>query len=188
MTIKELNKELKGIFKLPIKKYYLGKIIHGTPYFSPMNFNSTIISFRKLILADVEKYEKIIKTHPWEKERAKFKNLPYCRRSKDWIFKIFNHHYWFQIGYPFSIHTIDLGWKDKYDSPRFEWTPSFQIYFFKWQFCIHWLAPVTNVDNYWEMVLWYLNYSNKDIKKAENTWGWTDYETKESTWDKSALI
>lgn len=188
MRTKEIIKQIKGVFKLPIKKYYFGKIKHGTPYFSPMNFNPHIISFRKLKLTDKDKYEEIIKKHPWEKERAKFTNLPMCRRSKDWILKLFNQYYWIQIGWPIKIHNGHLGWKDKFDTPRFEWSPSFQIYFFSWQFCIHWIAPIKDDDTYWEMVLWYLNYSNKNITKAEQTWGWTNYNTKESTWNKNCLI
>ena len=29
---------------------------------------------------------------------------------------------------------------------------------------------------------------NKDIIKTENTWGWVDYETKESTWNKNYML
>ena len=89
---------------------------------------------------------------------------------------------------PFKIHNGHLGWKDKFDTPRFEWSPSFQIYFFNWQFCIHWTAPIEDQDTYWEMVLWYLKYSDKNITKAEQTWGWKNYNTKESTWNKNCLI
>jgi hypothetical protein len=94
----------------------------------------------------------------------------------------------FSYGWPIMIVKYDLGWKDKYETPRFEWSPSFQIWFFKWQFCIWWIAPTKDSDNYWEMVLWYLNYSNKDINKARDTWGWTDYNTKLSTWNENCLI
>ena len=48
MKLSQLIKETKGVFKPPVKKYYLGKLVYGTPYFWPINFNSTIISFRKL--------------------------------------------------------------------------------------------------------------------------------------------
>lgn len=74
------------------------------------------------------------------------------------------------------------------NSPRYEWQPSFQIYFFKWQFCIFWNAPDGDNDLYYEMILWYLKYSNKDVNKAKETWGWINYNTKESTWNDKYLV
>jgi hypothetical protein len=155
MTIKEIKRNIKGVFKLPIKSYYLGKIYHGTPYFNPWNFCGSIVKSKK--------------------------QFDRCKH-----FKLFNKE--FSYGWPIMIVKYDLGWKDKYETPRFEWSPSFQIWFFKWQFCIWWIAPTKDSDNYWEMVLWYLNYSNKDINKARDTWGWTDYNTKLSTWNENCLI
>lgn len=190
MKIKQLLKKIKGIFKPPIKKYYFGKIRFGTPYFEPINFNSNIISIRKLKLYTQDEYNEYIKDKPWlEKDPdSKFSNLPMIRRSKEWIVKIFGSYYWVQIGYPIMIRWVDLGYKWKYDSIRYEWFPSFQIYFFKWQFCISWEAPDGDNDLYYEMILWYLNEENRDIKEAERTWGWIDYNTKISTWNKNYLI
>ena len=180
--------KIDDIFIQPIKKYYFGKIVHGAPYFEPWGFCPTIFKFRKLKLQNKDKYEEIVNKHPWEKDKAKFTNLPMVRRSKDWIFKIFNQYYWLQVGWPFAIKTTDLGWKDKYDSPRFEWLPSFQILFFNWQFCIHWTGPdLKYSDLYYEMYLWYKNYCNRDIVKARNTWGWQDSNTKESTWNEDYI-
>jgi hypothetical protein len=160
MNIKDIKKDIKGIFKLPVRKYYLGKIEHGTPYFYPWNFNRTILTIRN--------------------ERPKFLRCNY--------FKLFNKE--ISYGWPIKIVKYDLGWKDKWESPRFEWCPSFQIWFFKWQFCMWWVAPGEdkNNDRYWEQVLWYLNYSDRDINKTEKTWGWIDYDTKLSTWNKNYLI
>jgi hypothetical protein len=68
---------------------------------------------------------------------------------------------------------------------------------FNWQYVITWPAPEVeshiesrsvHADSYWEQILWYLHYSNKDIRVAEETWGWTDGDTKESTWNKNYLI
>ena len=101
MSIKEIIKNIKGVFKLPVRKYYLGKIYHGTPYFSPWNFCSTIINPKR-------QFDK-------------------CK-----TFKLFNRE--FSYGWPIKVVNYDLGWKDKYGSPRFEWSPSFQIWFFNWQF------------------------------------------------------
>ena len=158
MKTRELLKSIKGVFIPPKKEYYIGKITHGCPYFYPWNFNQTILTIRK--------------------KRPQFLRCSY--------FKLFGYE--ISYGWPFMVVSYGLGWKDKYDSPRFEWSPSFQIYFFRWQFCVWLVAPDKNNDAYWEMVLWYLHYSNKDIEKAKETWGWVDYNTKLSTWDESYLI
>jgi len=188
--LKEL-KEVKRVFIPPKKKYYFGKLTHGTPYFYPMRFNSTIVSFRKLQLKSKEEVEKYEKDYPHlikHNKNYRFKNLPMVRRSKDWIFRLFGNSYWLQIGWPIMIHTNDLGWKDKFDSPRFEWSPAFYIFFFKWQFCMWWGIPDGNTDRYYEQILWYLYYANKDIEKAEKTWPWQDFKTKKSTWDKTYIL
>jgi len=183
-TLKEIN---NSPFKPPIKKYYLGRLKHGTPYFWPMNFCSSIFKFRKLKKNTEEEIDKICEGRPQFRKSHKYKNLPMCRRSKDWIFELFGNDYWVQVGWPLKIHTNDLGWKDKWDSPRFEWSPSFMIFFFKWQFCIWWKSPKSDNfdDTYWEMFLWWKNYSNKDIEEAENTWGWKRNGI--STWNKNFL-
>jgi hypothetical protein len=159
MNIKEIKQSIKGVFKLPVKSYYFGKIEHGCPYFYPWNFNKTILTIRK--------------------ERPMFLRCKY--------FKLFNRE--ISYGWPIKVVKYDLGWKDKFNSPRFEWSPSFQIYFFKWQFCMWWVTPIEdrNNDNYWEQILWYLHYSDKDVNKARDTWGWVDHYTKLSTWKDKYL-
>ncbi len=189
MSIKELKRAIKGVFKPPSKRYYLGKLHYGTPYFWPRNFNSNIISIRKLQLKSQEEIEKYTKTYPYIREVQKFKNLPMVRRSKDWIFRIFQNYYWMEIGWPIYIYWHELGWKDKFNSPRHEWNPAFYIFFFHWQFTIHWTAPEEyNNDGYWEQILWYLYYSDKDIEKAEKTWPWGNINEGMSTWNKNYLI
>lgn len=186
--MKILKQIKESPFKSPKKNYYFGRIKHGTPYFPPMKFNKTIIRFRKLILKSSDEIEKENEKYPHLKiTRNKFKNLPLVRRNKDWIFNLFGNYYFLSIGYPFSIYSNELGWKDKFNTPRHEWCPAFYIFFFKWQFCIWWKSPDNNDDKYYEMILWYLYYSDKDIKKAEETWGWVDARTKISTWNKNYL-
>lgn len=185
MKIKNIIKDIKGKFKLPKKSYYIGKIVHGSPYFNPRNFSSSIIIIKKVTKKSDEEINKLSE---WGKTiRSNIYNLPMVLRSKFWVIKIFKNYYWIEIGWPFKIVNYDLGWKDKWNSPRFEWAPSFQIWFFKWQFCIWWIAPTISTkncnDTYWEMILWYLRYSDKDMSKARKTWGWTDYDTKQSTWN-----
>lgn len=144
--------------KNPINKYYLGRIVHGCPYFMPLNFNRNIISIRK-------------------------NSVPKVRRAKDWIFKILGNKYWIQIGWPIKITWHELGWKDKYDTPRYEWCPGFYIFFFHWQFCIFKVSPVGDISQYYEQKIWLEEYSDGDYDKAKSTWPWVDGHTKESTWD-----
>lgn len=196
MKINKIIDEISGIFVPPNKRYYFGKLKHGSPYFYPRNYMSSIIRIRKLKLKTLKEQQKYFKeyTHLIYKKDSKFSNLPFVRRNKEWIIKIFRNYYLIQIGWPFAIVNYGLGWKDKYDTPRFEWTPSFQILFFGIQFCIWWNAPIfdneEHIDNdlYYEMILWYLYYSDKNIKKAKETWGWIDGETKLSTWNDEYLI
>lgn len=144
--------------KKPIKKYYLGRIVHGCPYFMPMNFNRNIISIRK-------------------------NSIPMVRRAKDWVFNLFGNQYWIQIGWPIKITWHGLGWKDKFNTPRFEYAPGFYIYFFHWQFCMWTVSPDGDNDKYYEQKLWLESYCNNDYNKAKETWPWVDGRTKESTWD-----
>jgi hypothetical protein len=158
MKTKDIIKNIKGVFKPPKKRYYLGKITHGCPYFSPWNFNETILTIRK--------------------------KRPQYLRCKH--FKLLGYE--ISYGWPIAVVKYELGWKDKFYTPRFEWSPSFQIWFFRWQFCIWWVSPAKDEDKYWEMVLWYLKYSDNDLEKARSTWDWIDSDTKQSTWDESYLI
>ena len=87
-----------------------------------------------------------------------------------------------------SIHINSLGWKDKFDSPRFEYPPSISITLLGLQLVIAKQAPIKDEDLYWEQVVWTLSYNDGDTHKAELTWGWHDYRTMLSTWDKSITI
>jgi hypothetical protein len=154
----KIFRETRGVFKPPKKRYYFGRIAHGSPHYYPWNFNRTILTIRK--------------------HRPKYLRCKY--------FKLFGYE--ISYGWPIVILKLDLGWKDKYDSPRMEWVPFFHIHFFNWQFSVFWNAPYGDSDKYYEMMLWYWKYCDKDIKKAEETWGWTDYYTKLSTWDNGYLM
>jgi len=196
MKTRKLIKEIKGVFKLPVKVYYFGKERHGTPYFQPINYIESIIRVRKLVPRTPEEIEKKNEQYKHNKNKPDhlYTNMPMVRRAKNKIVKIFGNDYYITWGKPWAIKSVELGWKDKYESPRFEWTPQFHILFFGLQFCIHWMAPklegekYVDNDHYYEMILWYLEYSNKDIKKAEETWGWVDGDTKKSTWRKKYLV
>ncbi len=193
MKIKVIKKEIEGVFLQPKKTYYFGKLVHGTPYFWPMGYCPTIIKIRKLEKRTPDEIEAHVNGNSWliGKEDTIYKHIPMVRRSYNKILKVFGKVYYIEWGWPVAIHKGELGWKDKFESPRFEWGPAFIIFFFKLQFGVFWGPPSNDKwgpDIYWEMILWYLHYSDKDIKKAKETWGWVDGETKESTWDDNYLI
>ena len=179
MKINQLKKAIAGVFIAPKRKLYFGKIMYGTPYFLPMNYIPTIFNIIKL--NEVDNTTTILS--------KRFSNFPYISRSTYRIRRIFGNYYYIAIGTPITIKNIHFEWKDKFGTPRFEWAPMFQIYFFKWQFCISYNAPGdSNDDKYYEMIVWYLYYSQKDIDIARQTWGWIDSTTKKSSWDESFLI
>ncbi len=146
---------------------YFGKIKYGTPYFNPINFLSSIIYVRKLEKVTQQESEEYAKKWPYAK-KLEYRNLPMVRRNKDLIITWLNNDYFIEFGWPLSFHFGDIGWKDKYNTPRFEWGASFKIYFFYWQFCIFFNVPSkkkikNKSDSYWEQMLWYLYYVDKDI-------------------------
>lgn len=199
MKTKEIKKQIKGTFVLPKKKYYFGKVNFGCPYFYPRNYCSKIIIIRRLILKSKEDYNEFKKRYPHlsNGERCKFVNFPMVTTYKHFIKKFFGRYYLIQLGLPVSIRKIELGWKDKFGSPRYEWSPQFHIYFFGFQFVIWWNAPDGDNDTYYEMILHYLYYTElptvphtliKDIVEAEKQWRWQDATTKESTWNNKYLI
>lgn len=95
--------------------------------------------------------------------------------------------------FPIHVMSWDIGWKDKYDSPRYERPGYFIIFFGKdyhkhWQFSMVVTAPKFYCnndctiedfdDNYWESILWYSEYPDKyndmpdqknDLIKARNS-------------------
>ena len=194
MRIWKIKRLIKRVFKPPIKEYYLGKVTYGCPYFYPRNYVGSIINIRRLSRRNKQELKEYLERRSYAKftdEETIYNNFPRVRRSYSKIINLFGKEYYVEWGWPIKFKITGLGWKDKYETPRHEWDPSFIIYFFKWQFCIFWRAPSINKfrdDLYWEMILWYLYYSNKDIKRAEETWGWVDGVTKESTWNKNYLI
>lgn len=197
MNYKEIVKEIKGTFKLPEKATYFGKAAFGAPYFDPISFIPSIIKARKLKHRSPEEATNQSKKYPHLSDQPsnKYSNYPMVRRASNKIFKLFGNDYYITWGSPVSIKTNSLGWKDKFESPRFEWPPAFYIFFFGLQYCVWYNAPkldgekYADNDKYYEMILWYLKYTiGKDISKAEETWDWVDSDTKKSTWNKNYLI
>ena len=100
---------------------------------------------------------------------------------------------------PAYIHimSVDVGWKDKFDSPRYEYPPAIWIHLFKLNRIWYWELPNEGyMDDYWEQALWYLYYYRNisygrldapDIKKAKESWPWEDCYTKQSSWNDNYL-
>ena len=99
---------------------------------------------------------------------------------------------------PALIHIVsqDVGWKDKYNSPRFEGCPYIWIHI--WKLNLYWFWGLhqfqfSKDEDYWEQALWYLHYygntsygSDKpDIRKARESWAWTIWNEKKNDWTDS---
>ena len=192
----EIIKASKGVFKPPVKTYYFGKAKFGTPYFDPINYVGSIIRVRKLEKRSPKEVEKRNEQYGHLKNNPNnlYKNYPIVRRAKNKIVNIFGNNYYITFGKPWSVEFHELGWKDKFESPRFEWSPQFAIYFFGFQFIIWWNAPKLEAekyadnDKYYEMMISFVKYSDKNLDKAKNERGWEDYKTKLSTWDDNYLL
>lgn len=152
MGIREIRKQLSGVFKLPKRRYYLGRVAHGAPYFYPRNYVGSVAAID-----------------------AKYPT-----------FAIFGIP--IRIGFPVVVKSYGLGYKDKFDTPRLEWVPTFHIFFFGLQFSIFHTAPIGSNEGYYEQALWYLKYCDRDIAKAKDTWGWTDLNSGRSTWNDIYLL
>ena len=96
------------------------------------------------------------------------------------VFHPFNDDYIHPILY---INKWSLSWKPKYDYVCFEdnaqvWFCFFKFFWFGYKL----VSPVKDSfeNSYWEQMIWYVNYSDCDLKKAEETW----YEE----WNKEYLV
>ena len=103
-----------------------------------------------------------------------------------------------------QIMSHDVGWKDKYDTPRFEVPSYIWIHIYKLNLVWYWglsnsylvFNPKLDLEDYWEQALWYLYYYNNtsygcdkpDLEKAKESWPWEDYHTKKSTWKDEFLF
>ena len=96
------------------------------------------------------------------------------------VFRPYNDDYIHPILY---INSWSLSWKPKYDYVCFEDNPQvwFCLFKFLW-FGYNLVSPVEEdfEDSYWEQMIWYVNYSDCNLKKAEETYF--------SEWDKKYLV
>lgn len=103
---------------------------------------------------------------------------------------------------PAWIHIMShsVGWKDKYETPRYEVPPYIWIHLFGLNLIWYWDLPIhlyKETDDYWEQALWYLYYydtysqgllDTPDINKARESWPWQEYKTKQSSWSDKFLV
>lgn len=83
-----------------------------------------------------------------------------------------------------GVYGWDLGWKDKYDTPRYENPPFLHIILFRrWSIglTLHFHGPdFITEDDYWEQALWYAEYSGCDIVKAVETYPYRVYDYRDA--------
>lgn len=147
--------------------------------------------FRKWIYLDIRNPFKTMK-----KLKGVFKPLKCYFRGN-------LHSDWFPMLWcskPAFIHimSVDVGWKDKYDTPRYEYPPAIWIHLFGINLIWYWDVKRNGyTDDYWEQALWYLHYyhtysqgllDKPNIEKAKEAWPWEDFYTKKSSWNDNFLV
>ena len=97
------------------------------------------------------------------------------------------------------IRCCDVGWKDKYNTPRYEEPPYIWIHLFGLNLIIYWklVDSKSETDKYWEQALWYLYYASYNrkkrgydelnINKAKETWPW-ETMSGESNWNDKFIV
>ena len=107
--------------------------------------------------------------------------------------------YYNQIGKILQVNIQDVGWKDKWNTPRFEESPFIMIILFN-KFKFTWVLEVSNfkgqLDFYWEQILWYLHYYRNtsygkldapDLESAKKSWPWSNLDGT-SSWNDEYLV
>ena len=142
---------LNSPFKTPKLHFYLGKLNYGTPYFFPRKWVKPTKDEAKK--RATEKFNKLVdagnKPKPSLWKQLYIESL----KSKTPVPK--------KIGFD----LVGLGYKYKWDMPRFEWGPMLSFVFFKWQFCV--FISVPNTDHYWEAWIYYDKETDKNLSKKE---------------------
>jgi hypothetical protein len=149
------------------------------------------IDLRKYLYVDISNPKKTI-----NKLKGIFKPLKcYFTKSSIIPFPVI----WVSNPAYIQIMFKDVGWKDKYNTPRLEYNPYIWIHIYKWNFVWYWSLPLHQNyrdDEYWEQALWYLYYNKTisqglndypDIKLAKESWPWEDIEGN-STWTDEFLV
>ena len=118
----------------------------------------------KFYFGPMWKYNGKVKTKFGEYDDYEYKGGYWPAASTEFL--KWNTPKWF----PIHIVSWDIGWKDKYNTPRYE-RPGYFIIFFGSDYHKHWQFSMTvtapdffcnndctiedHYDNYWESILWY---------------------------------
>lgn len=83
------------------------------------------------------------------------------------------------------IKHSSLKWRDNFGVPRLVASPITVIKIFALEISFRKSLPIElckySIGQYYEQYIWWKEYNNKDIKEAENTWAWINFEGK-TTW------
>ena len=127
--------------------FYFGKIARGVPYFFPRNWipftEEDAINRAK---EHFEKNPKAAELIPFDKMVNSYRNYTKAVPKK--------------VGFDF----VGLGWKTKFDSYRFEFSPIWSFVFFGYQLTLTFVAP--HDMHYWECFLVY-HYETDRTKSWE---------------------
>jgi len=154
----------RSVFKGLKLEFYFGDIVKGVPYFFPRRLvKLTKKECEEYLQEDIEKFKKtdsvfaknLVATRTWEYYKSMSKFIP--------------------IKY-FGFNCTSLGWKMKYDDPRFEWPPMYSFVIFGKQLHIT-VRPNISVDDinefahiedvYWETWLNYKYHTDKTKTEHE---------------------
>ena len=155
--------------------------------------NWIYLNLGKFLYLDISSPRKTIK-----KLKGVFKPL---RCYFNYSFTKWNPYPILWVSKPAFIQIIahDVGWKDKYNTPRFEALPYVWIHIYKFNLVWYWSLSLHQerlIEDYWKQALWYLYYYNNtsygcdcpNIEKAKESWPWQDYKTGKSSWIEEILI
>jgi hypothetical protein len=153
----EYLKVLNSPFRIPKLKFYLGKIALGTPYFFPRRW--VPCTKQDATKSATERFDRLVKV----RKRKNDKKLP---TQKMWM-EFYNSSLKSRKPVPkkFGWDFVSLGYKYKWDEPRFEWSPMFSFVFWKYQFAI--TVSVPHTSHYWESWIYYHNETDKNLSKKE---------------------
>lgn len=142
LFLKVLNSPFKS-FKL---KFYFGKTAIGVPYFFPRRW------------IPLTKDEVLEKAFEASKDPRKI-----SKSFSDWVdyYEGMLKPVRKKVGFDF----LDLGWKTKFDSYRFEFAPRISFVFYGYQIAI--IAVVDHTDQYWESFLAYHFETDKTLNKKD---------------------
>lgn len=156
---------LDSPFKTPRVKVYFGNIAIGTPYFLPRKWvplteDDVMQKVNKTL--EIKKRIKELKGEVYEGESPETREslkATYSKRRKP-------------VPKKFGVDVVGLGWKPKFDSYRFEWSPMVSFVGFGKQLCLLFGVDPRTTGSlmdlcYWEAWLYYTMRTDPKQSKTE---------------------